>query len=76
MIHPSVKFEYASSPKPTIRIINEQKLQELRHNALSFFESISTNNEINNVDAIRGKLATYKLRGQDIVEHYTVPFKA
>ncbi|MEZ9146237.1 DEAD/DEAH box helicase family protein [Vibrio sp. 10N.286.52.C3] len=76
MVHPSVKFEYASSPKPTIRIINEQKLQELRQNALSFFEAISTNNEINNVDAIREKLATYKLRGQDIVECYTVPFKA
>ncbi|NVO73265.1 DEAD/DEAH box helicase [Photobacterium damselae] len=75
MIHPSVKFEYASSPKPTIRIINDQKLQELRHNALSFFESISTNDEINNVDAIRDKLSAYKLRGQDIVECYTVPFK-
>ncbi|MHA2938781.1 DEAD/DEAH box helicase family protein [Vibrio sp. RC27] len=75
MVHPSVKFEYASSPKPTIRIINEQKLQELRQNALSFFEAISTSNEINNVDAIREKLATYKLRGQDIVECYTVPFK-
>ncbi|MBT2917747.1 MULTISPECIES: DEAD/DEAH box helicase family protein [Vibrio] len=75
MIHPSVTFEYASSPKPTIRIINEQKLQELRQNALSFFEAISTNNEINNVDAIREKLATYKLRGQDMVECYTVPFR-
>ncbi|MBC5832275.1 DEAD/DEAH box helicase family protein [Vibrio metschnikovii] len=75
MIHPSVKFEYASSPKPSIRIINEQKLQELRQNALSFFEAISTNNEINNVDAIREKLETYKLRGQDMVECYTVPFK-
>ena len=75
MVHPSVKFEYASSPKPTIRIINEQKLQELRQNALNFFESISTNNEIGNVDAIRQKLETYKLRGQDIVEYYTVPFK-
>ncbi|ELB2102626.1 DEAD/DEAH box helicase family protein [Vibrio parahaemolyticus] len=75
MIHPSVKFEYASSPKTTIRIMNDQKLKELRQNALSFFESISTNNEINNVDAIRDKLAAYKLRGQDIVEHYTVPFK-
>ncbi|MCJ2378766.1 DEAD/DEAH box helicase family protein [Vibrio sp. ZSDZ34] len=75
MVHPSVQFEYASSPKPTIRIVNDQKLQELRDNALSFFESISTHNEINNVDAIREKLATYKLRGQDIVEHYTVPFK-
>ncbi|PMT59583.1 DEAD/DEAH box helicase [Vibrio parahaemolyticus] len=75
MVHPSVTFEYASSPKPTIRIINEQKLQELRQNALSFFESISANNEISNVDAIREKLEAYKLRGQDIVANYTVPFK-
>lgn len=76
MIHPSVKFEYASSPKPTIRIINEQKLKELRQNALCFFESISANDEISNINAIRNKLAAYKLRGQDIVEQYTVPFKA
>lgn len=75
MVHPSTKFEYASSPKPTIRIINAQKLQELRNNALSFFESISTNNEINNIDAIREKLVTYKLQGQDIIQHYTVPFR-
>lgn len=76
MVHPSVKFEYASSPMLNIRIINEEKLQELRQNALRFFESISTNNEISNIDAIRQKLETYKLRGQDIVNEYTVPFKA
>tara|TARA_Y100000310_G_scaffold14871_1_gene14936 strand:- start:2473 stop:4953 length:2481 start_codon:yes stop_codon:yes gene_type:complete len=75
MVHPSTKFEYASSPKPSIRIMNAERLEELRNNALSFFETISTNNEINNTDAIREKLITYKLQGRDIVQYYTVPFR-
>ncbi|MCG9764960.1 DEAD/DEAH box helicase [Vibrio alginolyticus] len=71
MIHPSTSFEYASSPKPEIRIIDEEKLEELRNNARSFFESISSNDEFNNIAAIRDKLTAYKLRGQDLVDNYT-----
>lgn len=74
MIHPSTTFEYASSPKPDIRIINDQKLSELRDNAKNFFESISSNNDFNNITAIRDKLTAYRLRGQDIVENYTISY--
>ncbi|WP_210499663.1 DEAD/DEAH box helicase [Vibrio crassostreae] len=76
MVHPSTTFEYASSPNESIRIMNEQKLSELRNNAKAFFESIASNNELSNVGAIREKLTTYKLRGQDIVPNYTVGYVA
>lgn len=74
MVHPSTTFEYASSPNETIRIINEAKLSELKSSAKSFFESIAANNELNNINAIREKLTTYRLRSQDIVPNYTMPY--
>jgi hypothetical protein len=75
LIHPSTEFEYASSPKPEIRIINKQNLDSLKNNAKSFFESLASNSEMNNVIAIRDKLTAYSLRSQDIVEKYTTKYR-
>lgn len=75
MIHCSDTFEYASTPDPRVRVMTEVQLKELKNNARKFFESISQNNELNNVSAISEKLMAYRLRGEDIVKNYTVPFK-
>lgn len=40
LIHPSVKFEYAASPKSNTRIIDEEKLTSLRKNILEFINSL------------------------------------
>ena len=74
MVHPSNTYDRVCSPIESTRIINEPKLEELRSSVEKFFISIANNDELNNVQAISGKLATYKLRASDIVPFYTVPF--
>lgn len=75
MVHPSSVFEYAASPKSTIRIITKENLNVLCVSIKEFIKSIAANNELENVGAIRNKLISYKLRSIDIVENYSVPHK-
>lgn len=75
MVHPSTIFEYAASPKTTIRIITQEKLMEFCASVRNFIKSIAINNELGNQEAIREKLIAYKLRAIDLVGNYTVPHK-
>lgn len=74
MIHPSSIYDYVCSPIDSTRIINAEKLDELKNNVEQFFISIAANDELNNPNAIRDKLISYKLRSIDIVDIYTVAF--
>ncbi|WP_104035383.1 DEAD/DEAH box helicase family protein [Vibrio jasicida] len=74
MVHVSNTYEFACSPLSTSRVINAEKLEELKKNVQRFFASLATHDEMNNVNAIRDKLTSHKLRAIDIVELYTIPF--
>jgi hypothetical protein len=74
LIHPSVKFEYAASPKEKTRIINEEKLNLLRQNISDFIRSLCVENNIKNDKFIREKLIFHKLRSNDFCDNYTTSF--
>ncbi|GAB1544566.1 DEAD/DEAH box helicase family protein [Scytonema sp. NUACC21] len=75
LIHPSLKFEYAASPKAETRIINEEKLNLLRENLSNFINSLCIDNKINDDKSIRERLLYYKLTADRFCEHYTTSFK-
>ncbi len=75
MVHPSVIFEYASSPKNSIRIITKEKLELFCTAVNEFIKSIAVNNHMANQDSIRDSLRLYKLRAVDFVELYTEFYK-
>ncbi|MCC7213167.1 MAG: DEAD/DEAH box helicase family protein [Candidatus Brocadia sp.] len=75
VIHPSTIFEYAASPKSSIRIITKEKLSAFCTSVRDFIKSVASNNELSNQEAIRRKLLTYKLRSSDFVENFTEPHK-
>lgn len=76
MIHPSNIFEYAASPKQTIRIITKTKLTEFCKSVREFIKSIAGDNKIGNQKEIRDKLFNYRLRALDIVDIYTEKYKS
>lgn len=71
MVHPSVKFEYASSPNKKIKIITSDKLEKFCKSVNSFISSVAIDNELSNQESIRQKLAVNKLRAVDFVDQYT-----
>jgi len=71
LVHPSVRFEYAASPKAGTRIINEEKLLLLRKNISDFINSLCVENKIHDDKIIRDKLIFYKLRANDFRDNYT-----
>ena len=75
MVHPSVIFEYASSPKTSIRIITKERLELFCNAVNEFIKAIAVNNSMGNQDFIRESLELYKLRSIDFVELYTEFFK-
>jgi hypothetical protein len=74
LVHPSVRFEYAASPKANTRIINEEKLLLLRKNISDFINSLCVENKIHDDKIIRDKLIFYKLRADEFCENYTNSF--
>ena len=74
LVHPSVRFEYAASPKANTRIINEKKLLLLRKNISDFINSLCVENKIHDDKIIRDKLIFYKLRADEFCENYTNSF--
>lgn len=74
MVHPAAIFEYASSPKAQTRIITATKLADFCTSVREFIKSVASNNELANPTSIRNKLIAYKLRAEDIIPNYSVPF--
>ncbi|WP_431651466.1 DEAD/DEAH box helicase [Enterobacter roggenkampii] len=74
LIHPSINIESAASLEPNSRIMDAEKLSYFKSNIQSFFNALVANNELGNIDAIRQKLAFFKLQSTDLVEQYTKPF--
>ncbi len=74
LIHPSNRFGNAGTPKPTTRIVNEERLSLLRTNISGFIASVCVVNNIYDDVLIKQKLSQYKLRSVDFVSTYTVVF--
>lgn len=74
LIHPSLTFEHAASPHQKIRIINIEKLEYLKNNIQEFIKAICIQNKINDIEEIRKKLIFHKLRCEDFIQNYTLPF--
>jgi len=74
LIHPFLVFEHAASPHKEIRIINTEKLENLKNNIQEFIKAICIQNKTNDVEEIRQKLIFHKLRGEDFIQNYTLPF--
>lgn len=75
LVHPSNVFEYAASPKSTMRIMTKEKLDEFCKSVHDFIKSICSNYELGNQVAIREKLIAYKLRAVDLEDSYTVKYQ-
>lgn len=74
LLHPSVKFEYAATPKEKTRIINGEKLNLLRENISYFINSLCVENKINDDKSIRERLLFYKLTADRFCENYTTSY--
>ena len=75
MIHPSTTIDSSASLNKNTRIIDKECLDKLKENINNFVTSIAYNKEIGNIDKIREKLSTFKLRADDLLDIYTKPFK-
>ena len=71
LVHSSLRFEHAASPKASTRIINEEKLILLRRNISDFINSLCAENKIHDDKNIRDKLIFYKLKADKFSENYT-----
>ncbi|MHB1493992.1 MAG: helicase C-terminal domain-containing protein [Acidithiobacillus sp.] len=74
MVHPSKLFEYAASPKESIRIIDQCKMEEFRKSVQEFIAAVASANQLANPTEIRNKLISYKLRASDLFDTYTLAF--
>lgn len=74
LVHPSVTFEYAASPKADTRILNEENLSLLRQNISDFIKSLCVENKVHDYKTISERLIAYKLRADDFCKNYTTGF--
>lgn len=72
MIHPYNKFEYAASPHPSVRIINKEKLEELRTNLGAFLTQVASCNY--DMGTVAVLLKRFNLEHDLFLNQYTVKF--
>lgn len=75
LIHPSKIVENNASPDENMRVITESELELLRKNLRDFYTALCQTRNYNNISKINQLLKIYKLRSDDIVNHYTVSFE-
>lgn len=74
LIHPATITEKAASLNINTRIIDSECLNNIKNQLHNFITTIAYNNEMTNVDKIRKRLSTSKLRAEDILTTYTKSF--
>lgn len=74
MIHPSKQIEKTASPIENMTVITEDELLLFRMRIRDFFNALSHNENMTDVDKIKDLLKLYKLRKDDIISNYTVKF--
>ena len=65
LIHRVVQIEHAASLNEKTKIIDEEKLVLLRKNILEFIKSVCSENKCSDINFIRERIITYKLRPDD-----------
>ncbi|NCH84207.1 DEAD/DEAH box helicase [Cronobacter malonaticus] len=75
LIHPSTTTEKSASLSAGTRIIDAECLEKLKNNLHSFITCISYNNELANIDKIRERLSSFKLKADDLIPVYTKEFR-
>jgi len=75
LIHPSVTIEKAASLHENTRIIDAECLDKIKNSLHSFITTIAYNNELSNVDKIRERLSSFKLKADDLIPTYTKQFR-
>lgn len=76
LIHPSNIFEYASSPKSSIRIINEEKLSHLTSSVHKLYEYVNLKKGKNyDVVELNSWLEDLALSKRLFIDKFTVPFR-
>ncbi|TDX49145.1 DEAD/DEAH box helicase family protein [Orenia marismortui] len=75
MVHPSNLFEYSASPHQQTRIINEEKLNELKKSLLEFANTVVSSNKFADPQDIAKYLKHYNLEYEQFIKKYTIGFK-
>jgi hypothetical protein len=75
MVHPSITIDRQATEVKNMRVINENKLAELKNEVNNFVVAIVQNDNWLDPAKIESLLSQYKLRGKDILEHYTLPYQ-
>ena len=75
LTHPSNIFEYAASPDPDTRIINSEKLEELKKALLNFIKTSADSNNFRNPTKLSQILNQFNLTPENFIRYYTVNYK-
>jgi len=75
MVHPSLMTDRQATAVSNMRVINKSKLEELKKAIGEFVVALAQKDNWLYPTPIESLLAHYKLRGRDIVDHYTLPYK-
>ena len=73
LIHPRLEFEHAASPNRNIRIINAEKLKELKKAIKVFITSCVHSGQIADINKIKRLITENKLEPDLIKEYFSVP---
>ena len=75
MLHPSHVVDHLASPMPEIRVIDSEKLPQLKNAIQYLILSIVSSNYYDKIDAINDLLLKYNLTTEKLVQNYTVKFE-
>jgi hypothetical protein len=75
MVHPSHTFEYASSPHPTTKIIDAEKLPELREACRNLAKSLAAKEAFRSPASVAELLKAHGLTAELFVPRFTVKFR-
>lgn len=75
MIHKSVIVDRQATAVPNMRIINHNMLELFKRNINDFVIAVSQNENWLDTNKINNLLTRYKLRNNDIIDNYTLPYR-
>ena len=75
MVHPSHVVDHLASPMPEIRVIDSEKLLQLKNAIRYLISSIVSSNYFDKIDAINDLLLKYNLTAEKLVQNYIVKFE-
>lgn len=74
MIHPASRIDNLASPVEHMRVMTEKEIDKIKNNVRELYNALCCGDNYMDVNKISELLKTYKLRNDNIVREYTVPF--